>query len=160
MLYTRFFSWSLLAVGGFALLAATGSARQPAKDDLPKPPPNISSFQTSPADLKKAKEAFTTFAKYQADYISHPKVYSTPQEFNPPPGKVQTSDQLIADMGRFILVPVPGSQGQITLDQADYIRELSLALDTELKILIQQNSSAVVRVNATRMLASASPSTT
>ena len=112
MFSTRFFSWTLLAAGGFALVAASQStlARQPGKDDLPKPPPNILAFRDSPADLKKAKEAFTTFAKYQADYISHPKVYSTPQEFNPIPGKVQTSDQIIGDMSRFILVPLPGNQ--------------------------------------------------
>ena len=155
MLSTRFYSWTLLAASGFALVLASQAtmARQPNKDDLPKPFPNILAFRDNPADLKKAKEAFTTFAKYQADYISHPKVYSTPQEFSPIPGKVQTSDQIIVDMSRFILVPLPGNQ--IGPDQADYIRELGLALDTELKIAIEQNGTAVVRVNATRLLAAA-----
>jgi hypothetical protein len=156
MLVNRCFAWSLLAAGGLALVltAEPGFARQP-KDELPKPPPNILNFKDNAgSDLNRAKAAFATFAKYNADFIAHPRVYSTPQEFVPPKGPpVPTTESLIADMSRSIIVPLPG--GPVGVDQADYIRELGTALDTELKVHIERSSVPVVRVNATRMLAAA-----
>lgn len=156
MHFSRLSSWTLLVAGGFALVLCTspGSA-QPAKDEFPKSPPNVISFKDNTGtDLKRAKEAFAAFAKYNAEFISHPKVYSTPQEFVPPKGPpVPTSEQLINEMSRFILVPVPG--GTVGSDQADYIRELGVALDTELKTVIERSTVPVVRVNAMRMLAAA-----
>lgn len=156
----RSLSWTLLAAGGFALITASGTtyARQPGKDDLPKAPPSISGFKDAPGD-QKAKDAFFAFAKYNAEYIAHPKVYSIPQEFIPPASKtgpVLTTDQLIAEMNTRILVPVPVSQvGPVGPDQADYIRELGLALDTELKNVIERSATPIVRVNAMRMLSAA-----
>lgn len=158
MLSIRSLSWTLLAAGGFALVLTTGtSVAQPPKDDFPKPPPNITSFKDNAgADLKKAKDAFAAFAKYNAEFISHPKVYSTPQEFVPPKGPpVPTSEQLIAEMSRSILVPLPTATPPVASEQADYIRELGVALDTELKAVIERHPSPVVRVNAMRMLAAA-----
>jgi hypothetical protein len=157
MLAIRFFSFAALAAGGFALLNLTGStqARQP-KDDLPKAPPNILVYKDGNADPKKAKEAFAIFAKYNAEYIAHPKVYSNPQEFVPPTrfGQlVLTTDQLISELNRHVFAPLPGSK--IGPDQADYIRELGLALDTELKAVIERNPSQIVKINAARMLAAA-----
>ena len=156
MLVQRFLTWTLLAAGGFALaIAFQPATAQPAKDDFPKPPPNIFAFKDNAgADLNKAKSAFVTFAKYNADFISHAKVYSLPQEFVPPKGPpVPTTESLINEMNRSILVPLPESK--IGVDQADYIRELGIALDTELKIVIERSSVPVVRVNAMRMLAAA-----
>ena len=156
MLSIRSLSWTLLASSGFALVLFTGpSAAQPGKDDLPKPPPNVLGFRDNTgADPKRAKEAFKAFAKYNAEYISHPRVYSTPQEFVPPKGPpVQTSEQLISEMSRSIIVPAPGSM--IGPDQADYIRELGIALDAELKSVIERSTVPVVRINAARMLAAA-----
>jgi len=158
MLAIRSFSLLALSAAGFALVSLSGStqARQP-KDDLPKSPPNVLAYKDGAADPKKAKEAFAAFAKYNAEYIAHPKVYSNPQEFVPPPSKsgqvVQTTDQLIAELNRHIFAPLPGSQ--IGPDQADYIRELGLALDTELKGVIEQNPTPIVKINAARMLAAA-----
>jgi len=152
----RFVSWTLLAAGLLALGAAVPPvAAQPGKDDLPKPPPSISGYKdTTGKDLNKAKGDFITFAKYQAEIISHPRIYSTPQEFVPPKGPtVPSTDALITDLGRSILVPTPNSN--IGSDQADYIRELGVALDQELKIVIDRNPTPVVRLNAMRMLAAA-----
>ncbi|HEY3787981.1 MAG TPA: hypothetical protein VGL71_03960 [Urbifossiella sp.] len=149
--------WSVLAIGGLALafVSEETQARQPAKDDLPKSPPNILGFREAPPDLKKAKDAFSAFAKYNAEYIANPRVYSTPQEFVPPRTgvPVQTVEQLISELNRHILVPLPDSR--INVDNADYIRELGLALDTELKAVIEQNPTPIVKMNAMRMLAAA-----
>jgi len=154
----RSISWTLLAAGGFALvLSANRTAAQPGKDELPKPPPNVFAFKDNAGtDLKKAKDAFAAYAKYNAEYIAHPRVYSTPQEFVPPKGPpVLSTEALINDMSRSILVPLPDSKPLIGPDNADYIRELGTALDTELKTVIERSSVPVVRLNATRMLAAA-----
>jgi hypothetical protein len=153
---SRFLSCTLLAAGFLALVVAMRPATaQPGKDDLPKPPPNITGYKDNAGkDLNKAKGDFITFAKYQADIISHPKIYSVPQEFVPPKGPVvPTTDALITELGRSIITPAPGSN--IGIDQADYIRELGIALDQELKIVIDRNATPVVRLNAMRMLAAA-----
>ncbi len=156
MLFNRFFSGTLLAAGGFALvLVANTGIAQPDKDELPKPPPNITGFKDNAgSDLNRAKTAFAAFAKYNAEYISHPRVYSTPQEFVPPKGPpVQSVDGLITDMSRSLLVPLPAAG--VGRNQADYIRELGTALNTELKNVIDRSNVAVIRVNAMRMLAAA-----
>lgn len=153
---TRLLSCTLLAAGLLAFATAPRPASaQPGKDDLPKPPPNITGYKDNAGkDLNKAKGDFITFAKYQADIISHPKIYSTPQEFVPPKGAViPSTDTLITELSRSIITPAPGSG--IGIDQADYIRELGVALDQELKIVIDRNPTPVVRVNAMRMLAAA-----
>ena len=151
----RFFSWTLLAASGFALVVSGPAAGQPGKDDLPKPPPNIQGYRdTASKDLNKAKADFVTFAKYQADIIAHPKIYSVPQEFVPPKGPpIPTTESLVNELGRAIVVPTPDSK--VGIDQADYIRELGVALDTELKVQIDRSPVPVVRVNAMRMLAAA-----
>src|SRR5262245_43304588 len=132
----RFVSWTLLAAGVFTLVpAARPVAAQPGKADLPKPPPSLTGYR-DPAgkDLNKAKGDFVTFAKYQADIVKHPKIYSTPQEFVPPKGPpVPSTDALIRDLSLSIIAPLPDSK--IGSDQADYIRELGIALDTELKLV-------------------------
>ncbi|MDB5310708.1 MAG: hypothetical protein JWO38_4910 [Gemmataceae bacterium] len=163
-------SWTLLAATGFALVAGSTSApaRQPANNDLPRQPPayrEVSVLKTARglSDQKKAKEAFAAFAQYNAEYISHPRVYTAPQEFRPepaPPGSPpppSTADALITELNRHILVPFPIQQSGpiVTQDEADYIRELGAALDVALKDVIEKNPERVVRVNATRMLAAA-----
>jgi len=158
--------WTFLAAGGFALLPGTSpvAARQPGKDDLPKSPPTgeISNFKTAPGipagDLKRAKDAFAALAKYNVEYVTHPRVYSAPQEFAPVVVKgvpIKTVDDLITDLSRHVLVPLPPPQSQVGPDHADYIRELGAALDAGLKVVIETNDDRIVRVNATRLLASA-----
>src|SRR5262245_32279991 len=93
MALTRSACWTLLVAAGFALLTAPlpAPALQKEKDELPRKGPNytdVITFKGSatgiPAsELPKAKESFAAFAKYNADIISHPKVYSAPQEFRP-----------------------------------------------------------------------------
>ncbi|HEX4607564.1 MAG TPA: hypothetical protein VH092_05095 [Urbifossiella sp.] len=124
-------------------------------------------------DLAKAKLAFEAFAKFHADYVSYPKTYTAPQEFRsepPPPGSPLTIDQLINnEINRHILVPSPipvpnpvGNQPGFALasgpNDADYIRELGIALDKSLGDVVRQSNDRIVRVNAARMLAAAARS--
>lgn len=160
---------TLLAAAGFALAAVPASvnARQPAKDELPKRPANysrVSAFKDMvpipPDQLKSAKDAFAAFAKYHAEYISSPRVYTAPQEFlsstvplTKSGEQIRTTDEEIAEVHRHILIPLPGSR--VGPDNADYIRELGAALDAALKEVIETTGEPVVRVNATRLLAEA-----
>lgn len=166
MRHSRTIFRTLLAAAGFALaiIPASVDARQPGKDELPKRPASysrVSAFkemESIPADqLKNAKDAFAAFAKYQAEYISSPRVYSTPQEFVPSLTRtgelVRTTDEVIAELHRHILIPLPGSK--VGPDRADYIRELGVALDAALKEVIETTGEPVVRVNAMRLLAEA-----
>lgn len=166
MLLTRTLSLTLLVAAGFALLpnGPVATARQPAKDEFPKKSPNyndVSTFKAAPgitpAEMKRAKDAFAGFAQYNAEYIALPRLYTAPQEFAPVTSKtgepIATTDSLIGELYRHILVPVPGSQ--VKPANADYIRELGAALDGALKDVINNNGERVVRVNAARMLATA-----
>jgi len=112
----RFTSLILPTAAGFALVLAfqPTAAHQPPKDDLPRLPPGDLSALRAPsgipaAELKKAREVFAGYAKYYVDYLSNPRVYTTPQEFNPSTkGEVvKTVEQLIVDLNRHILVPLP-----------------------------------------------------
>ena len=166
MTLSRCLLLALLAATGFALLGPSqpAAALQKEKDDLPKKPGNYTDVVNlkdapgiPPADLPRAKAAFEGFAKYNADYISHPRVYSAQQEFKAdvsataPP--VLTTEQIIAELNRHILVPEPGSK--IGPSQADYIRELGTALDTALGQLVRTHPERVVQINAMRLLAAA-----
>lgn len=145
---SRFFSLATLAAGCLVVLAAAAAAQDA---DLPKTPPNILSLKDSPVD-KKAKEAFSTVAKYYADYISNPKVYANAQEVVPNP-RIRNVDQLIRDLNYVVLAPLP--DGRVGIDQADYLREVGVALDKELKGVIDSNPTPIVRINAMRLLAAA-----
>lgn len=162
MVSIRISCWTLLAAAGFALVYEPVGAQQPSKDDLPQKTSKyneVSSFKAAPViapeDLPKAKAAFEALAKYNAEYISHPKVYSAPKEFNPPSSKfgetVATTDKILDELNRHILVPLPGSR--VGKNNADYIRELGIALDAAIKEVIENNGERIVRLNATRMLA-------
>ena len=168
MRVTRSLFLALLAAGGFALAADTrpAPARQKDKDEPPQKPSNlfneIGNYRSQgivAGDLPKAKAAFEAFAKYHGEVISHPRVYSAPQEFAPAPTKsgtpVPTLDGINADLSRLILVPDPPSK--IGTDQADYIRELGAALDAELGKKAREGDM-IVRVNAARLLATAARS--
>src|SRR5262249_50265884 len=124
-----------------------------------------------PAELKNAKAAFATFAKYYADWVAHPAVYKGPPEpkagFTPP--KIMTIDYdvntgLLRDLERFILEPNPADRiaadnpkPKVGPDNAAYIQELGAALDAALKPLVEQGGPGgdqrVVRINAARVLA-------
>ena len=163
MSVTRFTSLILSTVAGFALVVASqpATARQPGKDDLPKVPSGDISALRVPtgipaAELKKAREVFAAYAKYYADYITNPRVYTTPQEFNPTTKgeSVKTVDQLITDLNRHILAPLPNTA--VVPENADYIREFGAALDDALKEVINTHpDQVVVQINAARLYAAA-----
>jgi hypothetical protein len=159
-----------LLAAGIAVVSAPAavSARQP-KDDLPRPPSSyreVSALKTAggigKAKLDQAKEAFGAFAKYFAEYVSHPRVYTAPQDFRPDtPGVTPyTVDYLINELNRHLIVPspvpVPSPLTQATgPNDADYVRELGAALDAALKEVVRAHDDRVVRVNAARLLAAA-----
>lgn len=162
MTRVRTFSWIVLGSAGFALLSlpSLAPALQPEKDDLPQKTSAYNQVSRLKAagglsDPKAAKETFAGFAKFMADYIAHPKVYTAPQEFRlepasaPPP---YTPEFLIREVERHVLVPMPN--GKVGRNDADYMRGLAEALDSALKDKIE-NSDLIVRINAMRLLAAA-----
>jgi hypothetical protein len=162
-------SWILLAAAGFALAVAPAGARQAAKDELPKRPAIMgkitelrSATHIPAAELNQVKDVFAAYAKYQAELISTPAVYRITSEFvtdarNPIP----SLDTIHADLTRHLLIPEP--TGKVTADQADYVRELGVALDAALKKVIDEGPAnkeydQIVKLNATRLLATAARS--
>lgn len=157
----RFTFWTLLTLGGFALVPAPTFGQ----GELPKKPDTsvISAHRDQPRggiskeDLPKAREHFTKFARYYADTIAHPTVWKASQEFKleAPGTRIPTLDGpegLLRDLDRYLIEFVPGVN-RTNLEPADYIRELGAALDEALKNLIETNPEPIVRVNAARMLA-------
>lgn len=158
-------SWTLLAAAGFAL-ASPAPARQAAKDELPRPPSvtgELSALRSAPlippAELNRAKEVFTIYAKYQADLVSSPVVYRAASEFySDPRFPTKTPDDINSDLLRNLLIPSPA--GKVTADQADYVRELGAALDAALKKVIEEGPpnkeiEQIVKMNAARLLSTA-----
>ena len=162
MTRVRFSSWIVLGSAGFALLSlpSLAPALQPEKDNLPQKTSaynQVSRLKSAGglSDPKSANEAFAGFAKFVAEYIAHPKVYTAPQEFRVEPANAPppyTPEDLIREINRHILVPMPGSK--VNRKDADYMRGLAEALDSTLKEKIE-NGELIVRINATRLLAAA-----
>jgi hypothetical protein len=175
MTVSRSTARTLLAAGGFALLVSLAAAQDPA---LPtKSGAAVDALNTYkeargiPAgELKNARAAFASFAKYYADLVAHPTVYKAMQD--PKIGATgprvptldwDTNTGVLRDLERFIMVPDPANRiaandprPKVGPDQADYIRELGTALDAALKPLLEgANPERIVRVNAARVLASA-----
>lgn len=105
--------------------------------------------------LEEVRKLFQELAIYETQLISHPLVYRLmrdPLAKTDAVGRqVPTLDMIFRDLERFLVYPAPGSR--VTIDHADYIRELGTALDTALKPLITSHPERIVRINATRMLA-------
>ncbi|HXD88124.1 MAG TPA: hypothetical protein VN641_16670 [Urbifossiella sp.] len=148
----RSLSLTLLAAGGVGLLSCATSRAQDA--ELPKAPAvNILNYSVRGADIdKKAKDAFIAVAKYNAEYVANPKVYANAQEVVPNI-RIRTVDDLQREITRVALAPLP--DGKVGIDQADYIRELGIAFDNELKAVVKTNPTPIVRINAMRLLAEA-----
>lgn len=105
--------------------------------------------------LEEARKLFQELATYQAQIIAHPLVYRLmrdPLAKTDATGRqVPTVDTILRDLERFLVYPAPGSR--VTIDHADYIRELGSALDAALRPVITSHPERIVRINATRMLA-------
>ena len=161
---TRSVYWTLLAVGGFALLPTVASGQGPGP--LPKKPDTsrVTELHDQPrggipkAELKDAREHFAKLAKFYADTIAHPDVWKASQDFkveNPNvlrPPTIDGPDGLLRDLDRYLIEYTPGSKGS-NLEPIDYIREFGAALDAALKNLIETHPELVVKVNAARVLA-------
>jgi hypothetical protein len=160
----RFIAWTLLAAGGFALVAPHAAAQNP-----PLPKKNSTAVERVATyrdqrsipkeELKDARAQFAAFAKYYADVIAHPDVWKASQEFKVDPiaaaliPTLEGPNGILKDLDRFLLEPVPGGS-KVGFDQADYIRELGAALDAALKNLIEDGAQPqIVRINAARVLA-------
>ncbi len=157
----RMSCWMLLGSAGFALLSlpSLSPALQPANEELPQKTAaynQVIRLKTAGGvgDPQKAKETFGEFAKFLADYIAHPKVYTAPQEFRVESSALPpyTPEFLIREIERHILIPTPTSK--VNRNDADYMRGLAEALDAALKEKIE-NSDLIVRINATRLLSAA-----
>lgn len=168
MTSTPHLSRTLVAVCGFLLFADVAVAQeQPLPIKSGSTVDAVNTYRESrgipPAELKGAKTAFTNFAKYYADVVAHPAVYKALQEskLGPTTSRIPTIDWdpntgVLRDLERFLLEPTPATK--VTNEQADYIREMGIALDAALKPLIETHPDRIVRINAARMLVSASKS--
>lgn len=164
MMLARYTAWTLLAGAGFALFAGGARAQPvplPAKDGpaLAK----VNEYRSIPKggipkdEMKASKEHFAKFANYYAEVVKHPSLYTGPQEFKLPPvgTKVFVLDGpngILQELTGYMLEPAPDNT-KIGPDQAGYIHELGAALDTALKKVIENDTDAIVRVNAARVLA-------
>lgn len=158
---TRLVAWTLLAAGGFALVAPPAAAQA----DLPKRPDSslIIQYRDQPNggigkdELKAARESFAKTAKYYADLIAHPAVWKASQDFklDTPGVRVPTIDGpngILAELDRFLIEPMPNSS-KPNREPADYVREFGAAFDAALKNLIETHPETIVRINAARVLA-------
>ena len=159
----RLIAWTLLAAGGFALLAPPAAA-QPA---LPQKKSDATSAVTTWRDtprggipkeeLKAAKEHFAKFAQYYAEVVAHPAVWKATQDFKiEAPGAVKPPtidgpNGILVELDRYLIEPVPNS-GKPNTEPGDYIRELGAALDAALKNMIETHPELIVRINAARVL--------
>lgn len=158
-------SWTVLTAAGFALACAGAAGRQPPKDDLPQRPRNANEvanfrqFRIPAGKMKEAKEAFTAYADYAAQLLTHPRVYSAPQEFRPDgakgPPPPPTLEEILGDRGLIgVSILVPDPAGKLGPDDVDYVRELGVAYDAALKDLPKAGEQ-IVAVNGARALAAA-----
>jgi hypothetical protein len=167
MTLKRYTFLTLTLLAGFALLITSANAQ----DALPKRPDTnlINEARDSrgipKAELPRFKPDFDKFAKYYADFVSHPLVYRAIQDPTKLPAGI-TKDQLSIDEKikelelRYLLEPNPAvrettdaTEPKVNSEKADYIRELGIAFDAALKPLIENHPDRIVRVNAMRLYA-------
>jgi hypothetical protein len=172
MSLARLSAWTLLAAIGFALVHRPATAQDP-------PLPNTSlKFEATDvlntyssteskgiptAELPAVQKKLQSYATYFAEAVKHPLVYKHAQDpsVKDPGGKTIPSLEgtggisLLPEMQRNILVPIPANATRVTKNHGDYIRELGIAFDNVLKPIVNEHPERIVRINATRMLATA-----
>jgi hypothetical protein len=161
MNFARNTSWLLLIVFGLGISDGIAHAQDPTK--LPQYFATAAIAERRDArgipagDLKDVQERFQSYAKYQAEIISHPLVYKATQDptvrTDAIGRPIPSIDVIFGDLQRFLIEPTPASK--VTTDKGDYIREMGIALDAALKPVIETHPERIVRVNAMRLLASA-----
>jgi hypothetical protein len=159
----RSVAWTLLAAAGFALAAPSVAAQGP---KLPEKKPKDAAATEMRAwrdaerggipkeNLKQARDAFKTWAKYFADVVAHPDVHKAPQELKaagvtPPPTLDNGPLGILNEIDQYI-EPVRYKGNR---EPFDYLREIGAAFDAPLKELIETNPDMIVRINAARLLA-------
>src|SRR5262245_19188044 len=117
----RFIAWTLLALGGFALIPRPAAA-QPVAPPLPKKPDTakIIEFRDMPRggipkeNLKEMRANFTKFATYFAEVVAHPDVWKASLETKVDPN-IPTIDGvdngILRELDRFLITPTPGKTG-------------------------------------------------
>ena len=173
MTLTRLMSWTLLAAIGFALLPA-GAGAQDREKERPFPSKGssfneVKKYQENPriiaGELEKARKSMQAFAKYHADFISHPLVYKVIQDPSKVPQGMYLRELSIEDriyeLGRYLDEPHPTNRSsfdrtqlRITGEDVDFIRELGKALDDALIKVVNENPDRLIKINAMRMYAS------
>lgn len=166
MTLPRFVAWIALATTGFVVSPAVG------QDATKLPQLAGSNLITERRDqrgiakdeLKTAQTQFQNFAKYYAEIISHPLVHKAAQDpslkLDAAQREIPTVDAIIKSLDRFVMDPNPyvrtssdNLSPKVNVHNADYIRELGIALDAALKPIVENHPERIVRINATRLYA-------
>jgi len=166
MALQRLVAWSSLAILGLIVTPASG--QDATRIPLLSGSNDITILRDgrgiNKEELKTAQGKFQNFAKYYADVISHPLIHKAAQD----PGltrdatgrDIPTVDTIIKSLDRFVLEPNPyvrtssdNLTPKVNIHNADYIREMGIALDAALKPLVDNHPERVVRINAARLYA-------
>src|SRR5688572_28551437 len=107
-------TFAAVVVGGAAAVVTAQPAKGPNLPQRSSQYLEVAAFKSAggvtKAEAAKAKVSFEAFAKYHAEYVTHPVTHTAPQDFRPeppPPGSPQTVDQLINEINRHLIVPSP-----------------------------------------------------
>jgi hypothetical protein len=164
---SRFAIWTLPLFAGLVLLGGRAAGQQ---DTLPRRPSTDKLNEAKDArglpkaDLPAYREQFKAFAKYYADYVAHPLVYKAGQDpslkFDSQGSPIKSIEDIGREIDRYVLEPNPSVKvaggnpnPKVNFENADYIRELGVALDAEFKPLVTGQKDRIVRVNAMRVYA-------
>jgi hypothetical protein len=112
-----------------------------------------------PEEVQKVRSQFQSVARYYADVIASPVVFRNAIEprFGGGESRIPTIDRdrdtgVLRELDR--LVFEPNLTTKVSHEKLDYIREVGIAFDAELKKLVENNAAErIVRVNAMRVLA-------
>jgi hypothetical protein len=107
-------------------------------------------------DEKKNLDALDEFARHYVSKLTQEKYYNPGSESGElvPRPQTENLDSVFNEVRNFLLKPTtPADVAKMSVDNADYIKELGAALDKHLAALLKAGPPALVRVNAARMLA-------
>lgn len=110
-------------------------------------------------DEKKNLDALDEFARHYAYKVTQEKYYNPGAESGELKARPQEDslDAVFNDIRSYLypgnLRPTADSVSKMTVDNADYIKELGAAFDRALAGILKANPPSLVRVNAARMLA-------
>lgn len=103
-------------------------------------------------DAEKNKEMLADLARHYVYLVTQPKYYLQTSETGElvPRNPNNSLDSAFDQMKTFLPVYKPDSK--ISVDQAEYVKEVGAAFNTEIVALMKKNLPAVVRTNLVRLL--------